>query len=128
MLPDQAQASSSRAPKLKISRLSAERIALRFDFDRDIIEDLKSRFAPRDRVWDKDSKHWTCPSEKYEEIKAWAAQHYHEDELSLLPEVRRYLPLLRGFFPVSHSKSLCSGGCLCRGSRNGGMHVTGMCL
>jgi hypothetical protein len=126
MLPDQAQASSSRAPKLKISRLSAERIALRFDFDRDIIDDLKSRFAPRDRVWDKDSKHWTCPSEKYEEVKAWAAQHYAKDELSLLPEVCAALPSLHAF--VSQ-QSLRSVGCL-QGPAAGAqaMHVTGTCL
>ena len=82
-----AQAGQSRATRLRFSRLSDERIAVRFDFDRDIIDDLKARFPSRERTWDPDSKQWTFPHALYAQVKAWAGQHYHEAEMSLLLEV-----------------------------------------
>ena len=82
-----AQASHSRATKLRFSRLSDERIAVRLDFDRNIVDSLKACFGGGERTWDPDSKQWTFPHALYDRVKAWAGQHYHEGEVSLLLEV-----------------------------------------
>ena len=70
--------------KLQFERSTSDEVAIQFEYDSEVIEDLKRSFPYRDRKWDKDSKRWKFPADKYDNVKEWALRHYGEFEIRFL--------------------------------------------